>query len=62
MPPVRTGPRDPRYKKRLRAEAGRMYRAGKTIDEIAETLGVSRGRAYLLVLESGVELRPRGPS
>jgi transposase-like protein len=52
--------RDPRYKRTLRARAAAMYEQGKTIRDIAETLGVSPGRAYILALEGGADMRPRG--
>lgn len=54
--------RDPRFKQALRARAAKMYREGKTLDEIAAELNVSKGRAYILALEGGAKMRPRGPS
>lgn len=54
--------RDPRYKAELRKRAASMYRSGKDLEQIARLLGVSKGRAYILALEGGAKMRPRGPS
>jgi len=53
--------RDPRFKEELRARAARLYRNGKDLDEVAEILGVSKARAYVLCLEGGAKMRSRGP-
>jgi len=53
--------RDPRYKAALRARAASLYRGGRDLDQIARLLGVSKGRAYILALEGGASMRPRGP-
>lgn len=53
--------RDPRFKAQLRARAANMYRSGKDLQEIADALSVSKGRAYILVLQGGAKMRPRGP-
>lgn len=54
--------RDPRFRADLRSRAARMYRDGKTLDEIAEALGVNKARAYILALEGGAKMRERGPA
>lgn len=54
--------RDPRYKAALRKRAASLYRSGKDLDQIARLLGVSKGRAYILCLEGGAKMRPRGPN
>lgn len=52
---------DPRYKDELRTRAAKLYRQGLTVEQIAEQLRVSKGRAYIYLLDSGIKLRPRGP-
>lgn len=42
------------------SEVADLYSAGKTVHEIAETLGVSFGAAYRTLKKSGVALRARG--
>lgn len=55
--------RDPRFKRALRAKVRRMYeQEGLTIREIARRLDLSPGRVYVLAVQSGADLRPRGPS
>ena len=53
--------RDPRFKDRLRARAARLYGAGKSVREVAKLLGVSPGRAHILIIEGGAKSRRRGP-
>lgn len=53
--------RDPRYKAELRKRAARLYGEGKDLGQIARLLGISKGRAYVLALEGGATMRPRGP-
>ena len=53
--------RDPRFDAEQRRRARRLYEGGASVQEIADELGISKGRAYVLVLESGAKLRPRGP-
>lgn len=53
--------RDPRYKAQLRKRAATLYRDGKDLQQIADALGVSKGRAYILALQGGAKMRPRGP-
>lgn len=53
--------RDPRLKRELRARVRRLYEdEGLTVQEIARRLRLSPGRVYLLALEAGADLRPRG--
>jgi hypothetical protein len=54
--------RDPRYKASLRRRAAALYKSGHDLDAIARMLGVSKGRAYILCLEGGAKMRPRGPN
>lgn len=54
--------RDPRFKTELRQRAARMYRGGKDVDEVADAIGVSKARAYILILEGGAKMRRRGPA
>lgn len=57
------GERDPRYKAALRAKVRRLYEVEKlTIYEIARRLDLSPGRVYILAVEGGADMRPRGPS
>ena len=53
--------RDPRFKRTLRQRAARLYNGGASVEDVAQTLGVSKGRAYILILEGGAKLRRRGP-
>lgn len=54
-------PKDPRYKGELRTRAASLYGEGKDLEQIARLLGISKGRAYVLALEGGATMRPRGP-
>jgi transposase len=54
--------RDPRFKSALRRRAAKLYRGGKDVREVADALGVSPARAYILILEGGAKMRGRGPS
>lgn len=54
--------RDPRYKASLRQRAAALYRKGHDVGQIGRMLGVSKGRAYILCLEGGAKMRPRGPN
>lgn len=61
MAQVADARRDPRFKSLLRRRAARMYRQGRSLQEIADALGLSKGRAYILAMEGGAPMRPRGP-
>lgn len=61
MATVKDARRDPRFKSLLRQRAARLYREGKTLEQIANALGVAKGRAYILALEGGAPMRRRGP-
>lgn len=54
--------RDPRFKAALRRRARKLYEGGANVQEVADKLGISKARAYVLLTESGADLRPRGPN
>ena len=57
MPAVTTSvKRDPRFKRNLRQRAARLYNGGASVEDVAQTLCVSKGRAYTLILEGGAQL------
>jgi transposase len=45
---------------RLRRKAAQLYRAGLSIRAVMDELDLSYGRVHLLLVEAGVEFRPRG--
>lgn len=55
-----TEQRDPRYQPEKREQAAKLYKAGHSTAEVAETMGLSRTRVLDLLIEAGVERRPRG--
>jgi hypothetical protein len=49
-----------RQRDELRAEAVRVYSEGQPIRVVAEQIGRSFGATRTLLVEAGVQLRPRG--
>lgn len=47
-------------RKRDVAHAGEVYASGLTLEQVAEEMGVSYGKAHALVKESDVPIRARG--
>lgn len=47
---------------KVRAEAARLYKAGLTVEAVANKIGRSKGNTLTLLHEAGVQMRKRGGS
>ncbi len=63
LPPHKKGSRLRSEERELvQAAVGQMYGQGKSIRQIASETGLSIGLTRILLLQAGVQLRPRGGS